>query len=429
MILFVNSGSKIKEFTFKKAKDLGYEVALLNSKLTWQKPYVDYFIKADTYDHLSSIREVLKHSKNINIEGVVTFWERDVELCSKLAYLLGVPGVPLDASVRARNKLKMRQALRSDPRTVDIQPKFYSVETLKDLKEGIKRVGLPCVLKPISGAASKDVVKIEKDDSKFLQTTFSHLFNRVNPQNDPLYNFNPGKFILEEYLSGIEISVEGFVYKGIGEVVGILDKIPMVEPYFIECGDFSPSNLEERLQEEIRDLILNTVEVLGYDNCGFHGEVKITNEGPKLVEIAARLGGDYINDFLEAAYDYDLTSNILRVVSGREPKELKPIPNVYIGGKYFLPDKNGSFVKIEGIEKLQNDKSLSDVRLLVKKDEYVKIPPFGYDYLGWVVAKGKSREEVDKKINTAINSCNVIINGDIELDSKNSSSDEVSFQV
>ena len=182
-ILFINSGSPIKAFTLKKAREMGLETILVKNRLEWEEPYVDHFIQADTYNHKEVLAEVSSFRRGRSIDGVVTFWERDVLLASKVSQLLGLPGLDIQSAQRARDKYLMRRALAQHGIP---GPRFRKVEDLESFLDGMKEIGVPAVLKPLSGAGGKNVIKIESAEERELENIFETAFRLTQPSPDSI---------------------------------------------------------------------------------------------------------------------------------------------------------------------------------------------------------------------------------------------------
>jgi len=398
-ILFVNSGSRLKEFTLQKAKEMNLNLVLVNSSLTWEKPYINYFIQANTYNHQEVLEKVREFAKKHRIDGVVTFWERDVVLTAKIAQMLHLPGMSIEAAQRGRNKLLMIEALHKSNVP---HPRFWPVNNFQDLLEGLEYIQLPAILKPLSGAASKNVVKIETKNPKDLRKLFFQLYKLTQPEHDPIFYYDPGRFLLEEYLDGPEVSVEGIVVGKETYLVAITDKLPMHGPYFIERGDNLPSRHPLYIQERIYKIVEKAIKVLGFENCGIHAELRIVKEQPKIVEIAARLGGDYICDWVETVYGVDLAKKIVRIALGETVNPKRKFQHCYLSGRYFIPHKSGYLKALRGLEALKKLPGLHELKILYNIGDFVRVPPQGYDYIGWVVAEGSSPQKADEVVETAL---------------------------
>lgn len=127
--------------------------------------------------------------------------------------------------------------------------KYFTLEKAKEI--GLKEIGFPAVLKPLSGAGAKNVIKIDSAEEGELEKTFENLHRLSHPFYDPLFCYNPGKFLLEEYIEGDEVSIEGFVDGDTIHLIAITDKSPLNGPYCIELGDLMPSLHSKKIQEQI----------------------------------------------------------------------------------------------------------------------------------------------------------------------------------
>src|SRR3989344_3457482 len=111
-ILVVNTGWAGKRFIFQKMKKLGLTVVVLNKEKNWAEPYVDHWIFADTTNHTESIQAVrtfVKTNPHIQLDGIITFWEDDVLITSKLVDRFNAIGVPYGIAKNVRNKFRLRE--------------------------------------------------------------------------------------------------------------------------------------------------------------------------------------------------------------------------------------------------------------------------------------------------------------------------------
>ncbi len=377
---------------------MGLETILVKNRLEWEGSSVDHFIQADTYNHEEVLAKVANFHRGHHIDGVVTFWERDVLLASKVSQRLGLPGLDIRSAQRARDKYLMRRTLARHGLP---GPRFKRVENLKDFRDGLEEIGFPAVLKPLSGAGGKNVIKIDPAEEGELGDTFETLYRLTHPSHDPLFRCNPGKFLLEEYMEGDEVSVEGFICGDMIHLVAITDKSPLKGPYFIESGDVMPSLHSRELQERIKVITEEGVRALGYRDCGIHGELRLTEGGPRIIEIAARLGGDYLCDFVEMIYDVDMVEAVIQIALGEKPDIKVNASSGVVKGKYLLPKRAGIITRLDGIKEVEKISGVKAVKILLKEGDRVRIPPEGFDYIGWVVAWSKSPVEVDTIMNDA----------------------------
>jgi biotin carboxylase len=145
---------------------------------------------------------------------------------------------------------------------------------------------LPLIVKPVKNSGSRGVIKCESFEVLELAVIES------------LPHCRDGRFIIEEFISGDEISVEAIVYEGKVHIIQITDKIVSEPPYNVELGHIQPSIYSYR-EKEILEILQRIINLTGFNNSAIHPEFKITEQGEiYIIEIGTRLGGDYITSDL-----------------------------------------------------------------------------------------------------------------------------------
>lgn len=257
----------------------------------------------ETYDLASVLPMVHELATRYQIAGVATFGDRDVEMAAAIAAELGLPGPSPEAAWKARNKLAMRNAVAAvDPTLV---PRFRQVTTEEELAAA-QEMCLPLVLKPVDASGSKGV-------------SICDTWEEVQAAWDAW----PGPMMVEEVLTGTEHSVEGYVVQGRVHIIGVTDKTT-TDRHRLEIGQRFPSAIPNAC-EIVAPLVAATVAATGIDNCAFHLECFINDGSAKLVEIAARSGGDYIASHLvPSVTGQSFQGDVLKIVAGRRPSFATP---------------------------------------------------------------------------------------------------------
>ena len=202
-----------------------------------------------------------------------------------------------------------------------------------------------------------------------------------------IYPYQGGRFVLEGYLCGPEVSVEGVVQDGRVTLYAIIDKARMAESSFIERGERTPSRLRPAVQEAVRDMVVRGVAALNLTDSGIHAEVKITPDGPRIVEIGARMGGDCIHALVSRVYGIDLAEENIRVALGL-PVHTEAAPIGCALSTTLVPERAGRVVLREQVRSRRTP-NLIEVVLTKEPGETVLLPPDGYDNLAWVSVWGK----------------------------------------
>ncbi|MSR84360.1 MAG: ATP-grasp domain-containing protein [Candidatus Latescibacteria bacterium] len=391
-LLFIHSGSPKKRLTFDAASALGFDIFLFNPEHNW----------ASSYAHQTLITAGLSlprildlagdlHAR-LGLDGVVTFWEEDVPTCALVAQRLGLRGNSPAAALRSRSKFRMRQAFLKAGIPV---PPFARVSSPASLLKACEEVGLPAVLKPEWGSDSEWVTRV--DSTQEALEVYREVRRRVRVQ-DCIYSYPTGHFILEGYLTGPEVSIEGVVQHGRVTIYAIIDKAKMLEPSFIERGECTPSRLPMAVQQDIRQMVARGVQALGLENSGIHAEVKITPDGPRIVEIGARMGGDCIHALVKRVYDIDLAEENIRASMGLPVHPEMPAHG-YAISRTLVPDRPGRVV-LQSTRALRRSRNLIEVVLTKHPGDQVQVPPEGYDNLAWISVWGRNYREAERRLET-----------------------------
>lgn len=211
--------------------------------------------------------------------GIVTFSGRTVQLAGDLAQALSLPYHSAETLERLTDKAEQRRRLFSVG--VDLT-EAIAVQTTADLQSAIERLGLPAVLKPRRGGGSQDTY---------------YLRSHADCEATDLPQDGSARFIVEPFLGGKEergiadyVSVESVVCDGDVQHFAVTGKLPLAYP-FRETGQFWPACLNTATRSEVLTLVADAVQALGVQAGITHTEVKLTSDGPRILEVNGRLGG------------------------------------------------------------------------------------------------------------------------------------------
>jgi argininosuccinate lyase len=204
----------------------------------------------------------------------------------------------------------------------------------------------------------------------------------INARQQP----RPPRFLLEQFMTGEEVSVETATYSGETSVIGITDKALAGHPAFIEAGHMFPARLEPDLAECVCNLVRHALDAVGYDHGVAHTEVKLTPLGPRIVEINARLGGNYIPDLVRAVTRLDIPQIMVRLALGERPPLEPLLTDVRSAAVRFLvPLSAGEVVAIDGTDTLSGDPHVVDWEVTARAGQVLRRPVDNSDYLGRVM--------------------------------------------
>lgn len=234
-ILLVSIGSIKKRFILKLMHELGLRVVVLHDqRVEWAEEFVSDWVLA-SYGELSET--VLKRieqyctSQQIKLDGAITFWEEEVPLLAQICERFGLVGNSFQTALNTRSKFVMQELVRSHGQS-DMRQHLLKSEA--DLEEAIRKVGFPAVMKPLYGADSLSVVYANSPEEarkvyKFVLESFTAPYEKI-------FRYERGHVVYQQYIPGVEFSLECYIQNGVPRVAGILQKDPMELPFFIETG-------------------------------------------------------------------------------------------------------------------------------------------------------------------------------------------------
>ena len=400
-ILLINTGSTHKRHVLKRLKQLELNIIALNPEKNWAQPYVDKWIITNNYDHNQALRDLdnfLKENPQIKIDGVITFWEDDVLLTSKIVDKYGFIGIPLNIAQEVRNKLEFRKFCEKNNLPF---PKFKSIKSDQDLNDVIKTFKFPLVIKPAFGSQSNYVVKVTNKQE--LKSTYNYIKNNLSTTIESALNDGAEVFI-EEYIEGDEVDVDMLLQNGKVKFAVVSDNFDKTfDEFFIDMGQSAPSSLSEETQQKIIEMCEDTLEKLGIFNGCIHYEAKSTKNGPFPIEVNLRMGGDYVWSYIKDAWDVDLIENAVKIALGeliKFPKKIKP--RKYVIGWDLHPDESGILAELDIPDEFEQQPYLEDLTMYKQIGEAVMVPPEATETIGWLTVSGENFLDAQDNLQSAL---------------------------
>lgn len=276
------------------------------------------------------VQAVVGHATAYSADAVISHSEYLLVAVSEAARRLGLryPGPRVEDS---RDKHRMRSVWNRAGVAV---PRFVSARSREEAVDGFDALRPPVLLKPAWGAGSVGQVVVH--DRAHMATAW----DKVTATLDHLATHGLGEkavegsrrhFVIEEVIVGDRaawfgdldgvadyVSVEGFVRSGKYHPVAVTARLPYIGPY-IEMGSFAPCPLSATQLAQIESTARAAVDALGLQDCGTHTELKLTADGPVLIESAARLAGSAITEVVERVHGVDLVGAVTQVLLGQTP--------------------------------------------------------------------------------------------------------------
>lgn len=326
--LAILGASYLQKPLIEKAKEMGIETHCFawDNDLAVCKNISDFFYPISVLEK----EQLLVKCKEIGIDGITTIaTDICVPTIAFIAENLNLISNTYKSSIIATNKAKMRLAF--EDANVN-SPKSICLENTKLINE--LNLSFPLIVKPTDRSGSRGVSKV---------------YNEIELKNAidrGLEESLENKVVIEEFIEGVEVSVESISWQGNHHILVITDKVTTGEPYFVELAHHQPSALSNEIQEKIKSETLKALNALEVKFGASHSEFKITNEGKVYaIEVGARMGGDFIgSDLVYLSTGYDFVKGVIDVSLGQF--SLPIIKNNKYSGVYFLSKNSEKLVPI-----------------------------------------------------------------------------------
>jgi len=356
----------------KKAKDMGlYVIAVDMDEDAIGFKYADKKLVISTLD----IERVLEAAKEENINGIMTIAsDRPMMTVAKVVEELDLPGINLQTALNTTNKIAMRICLREAKVPV---PLFYRVSSKKEYLNVINKFSNKCILKPADNSGSRGIFLLENTRDTEL----------INKAYDYSYNYSlSGDILVEEFMEGSEVSVESMSVNGTCNVIAITDKLTTGAPNFVEMGHSQPSSLPKDVCSKIIEIAQEAVNAVGIKEGPAHTEIIVTKNGPKIVELGARLGGDNITTHLvPLSTGVDMVKCTIQLAVGENINIEKKL-EMGSAIRYFKTPK-GKIKKISGIREVKNIPELKQISFVKNVGDVVGNINSSADRIGFIIAQ------------------------------------------
>jgi biotin carboxylase len=352
----------------------------------WEKPWLDgWTVVPDTCDGPAMIKAAEELHARTPVSGVLCWDEVRIHAAAYVAEALGLPGGDPSVLWRLRDKGQSRAALAAAGVP---QPASVPVSDLPGALKAAERLGYPVILKPRGLGASLGVIKA--DGPEALRDGFAFTSSIEVPPS-VVYN-SPDPYLVEECVTGEEISVDAVVRGGVVSPVFVARKVVGYPPYAEEIGHFVDASDPLLTDPELRRVLCDTHAALGVRDGWTHSEFMLTATGPKVIEVNGRLGGDLIPLLGKLATGVDPGLAAASVACGREP-DLRTTRDQVAGVRFLYVDDDDTTIASVGFRN-PLPAAVDQAVTLVAPGAVVSPPPKGtvWGRIAYVTATGASRE-------------------------------------
>jgi biotin carboxylase len=343
---------------------------------------------------ISALRAV-RFASGQPLDAVVAADDDGVLLAAHIGRALGLRHASPEAVAAARSKRLFRDRLADaglpGPRYFELGIDVYPVEAAQNAP-------YPCVLKPLSLSASRGVIRAD-DEASFL-AAFRRIAAMLDRVEDPGATARRG-ILVEEYIPGSEVALEGLVTNGRMRTLALFDKPePMEGPYFEETIYVTPSRFPLPVREAIVDQAAAAARAIGLDDGPIHAEMRVNEHGVRMLEIAPRTIGGLCSRALRFTDGATLESLVLRHALGEDVSAIDRESKA--SGVMMLPiQEEGILRGVSGVEAASRVPGVEDVNIAIPVGQRVVPLPEGARYLGFVFARGDRPSEVEEALRLA----------------------------
>lgn len=346
----------------------------------------------DLNDVPGSLRALLAAAPECAFAGVIGTDDTSVELAVEASIQFNLPHNPLSAVRLARRKDLARAHLSNAGVTV---PRHWRIDSTQPLSPQIEKILYPCVVKPVALSASRGVIRVDNTEQ---------LLQAVARVRAMLATEKPGDerdtLLIEEFIPGEEVAVEGLLTGGQLEVLAIFDKPEALDgPFFEESYYITPSRHPPAMQTQIAACVAEACAAYGLREGPIHAECRINAQGVWILEVAARTIGGLCGRLLRFGTGYGLEELVLMHALGRRPDTSSETGGA---GVLMIPiPQAGILRRVEGILAAQSVQYIEEVVIDVREG-YELVPlPEGASYLGFIFARAPLPAEAEAALRAA----------------------------
>lgn len=343
-------------------------------------------------------RTIFEFSRDHPIRAVLAADDDGVILAASASAALGLAHNPVEAVAAARNKHRMRERLAQAGIP---SPRFHLASVDADPGDVAREVPFPCVLKPLCLSGSRGVIRADGPRE------FAAAFCRVAAiLRQPDATARAGELsrhiLIEGFIPGREVALEGLLSNGRLEVLALFDKPdPLDGPFFEETIYVTPPRLPAAMQGEITARTADAVKALGLRHGPVHAELRVNERGPWIIEVAPRSIGGLCSRTLRFGDGVSLEELILRHALGGSGVE-SILRERHAAGVMMIPiPRAGVLREVRGQGDAAAVPGIEEIRLTIPVGQELVPLPEGTRYLGFIFARDETPGRVEASLRAA----------------------------
>jgi biotin carboxylase len=322
------------------------------------------------------------------VSGVLGVDDDTVVVAAEIAHALGLTGNSVPAVAAARDKYRQRELMGRQGVPI---PGFQLHRLDEDIDAIARAVAYPCVVKPLRLAASRGVIRA--NDPPELVAAVRRLA-AILAQPDAACADTADAFLVEEYIPGVEVALEGLLTAGELHVLALFDKPdPLEGPYFEETIYATPSRLPTAAQQALGATAARAARAIGLERGPVHAELRWNERGPWLIELAARPIGGRCSAALRFRDGATLEEVVIREALGLPLGSL--MREEYAAGVMMIPVPGAGILReVRGVAEARAVPGIEDVVITAHRGQTLVPWPEGSRYPGFIFARAADSADV-----------------------------------
>ena len=285
---------------------------------------------------IAATQAILEFTDTHPLAAIVGVDDDTTLLATTASEALGLPHNPVASAKATRNKYLLRHTLATNGVSVPAYQRFSiyddPTEIVRTQFDTDAHLSFPCVIKPLSLSASRGVIRADTPTEfiKAFQRTTKLLHALKDATNvgevcNPDSSTHASQYLLvEDYIPGIEVALEGILLDGELKVLALFDKPdPLEGPFFEETLYITPSRLSVDIQDALHNATAEAADALGMRHGPVHAELRYNDKGAHLIEIAARTIGGLCARTLRFGTGMSLEELVIRHAIGQSVEGLQ----------------------------------------------------------------------------------------------------------
>ncbi|HKA35338.1 MAG TPA: ATP-grasp domain-containing protein [Thermoanaerobaculia bacterium] len=411
LLLLPTRSYRIPDF-LEAAGKLGVEVTVASEEASAVEGlHPEGLLTLDFRDPAGAARRAAEFAGKHPIRAVVGVDEDTAVAAAVIARELGLPSNPVQAVAAARHKPTMR-GLLAEAGVPSPASRVFDRRS-EGPESASKQVRFPCVLKPTFLAASRGVIRADGREE------FAAAWRRIEaileePEVAAKGGDAAGEILVEDFVEGREVALEGLLREGELKVLALFDKPdPLDGPFFEETIYVTPSRLSVEIQERVAQVASHGALALGLRDGPVHAELRVHAGGAWLIEIAARSIGGLCSRTLRFGTGMSLEEVILRHALRMEMPE--PEREKRAAGVMMIPIPGaGVLEEVRGLEEARAVAGVEDITISIHRGQRVVPLPEGSRYLGFLFSRAESPERAEEALRQAHSRLRFVISDSTE---------------